>query len=109
MSTTHCFALAALCALVACAGDTEDDAVSARRHHHVDAGLDAAQTGGGNGGTVSCYTEGAAANTCSLPAHCCFTNYSAQHDGYCSTASCAYGTISCDGPEDCSSGELCCA
>jgi hypothetical protein len=115
MSTSRCFggfALAALCALVACASDTEADAVSARHHHHVDAGLDAAQTdggNGGNGGTVSCYTEGAATNACSLPAHCCFTNYSAQHDGYCSTASCAYGTISCDGPEDCSGGELCCA
>jgi hypothetical protein len=118
MSTSHCFALAALCALVACAGDTEDDALARRRHH--DAGVDATQTGvdagqtGGDagqtgGGTVSCYTEGAASNTCSLPAHCCFTNYSAQHDGYCSTASCAYGTISCDGPEDCSGGELCCA
>jgi hypothetical protein len=123
MSTSHCFgarpdgcrsaagsrggfALAALCALVACAGDTEDDEVSARHRHH-DAGVDAAQTTGG--GTVTCYTEGAPANTCALPEHCCFTNYSAQHDGSCSSASCVYGTISCDGPEDCPTGELCCA
>ena len=113
MSTSHSFALATLCALVACAGDTQDDEVSAR-HRHRDAGVDATQAGGdagdtAGGGTVSCYTEGAAANACSLPEHCCFTNYSAQHDGYCSNASCAYGTISCDGPEDCPGGELCCA
>jgi hypothetical protein len=88
--------------------------VLARRHHRdagtseVDAplGVDA---GGVTGGTVTCYTEGAPANTCSLPVHCCFTNYSAQHDGSCTTAACSYGTITCDGPEDCASGELCCA
>jgi hypothetical protein len=118
MSTSHSFAVAALCALVACVGDTGDEAVSARHHHH-DAGVDAAQTGdagqtGGDagqttGGTVACYTEAAPTNTCSLPSHCCFTSYSAQHDGYCANAACSYGTISCDGPEDCSGGDVCCA
>jgi hypothetical protein len=38
-----------------------------------------------------------------------FTNYSAQRDGYCTNDTCAYGTIDCDGPEDCTAGELCCA
>jgi hypothetical protein len=63
-----------------------------------------------SGGTVACYTEGAPANTCALPAdHCCFGNYSSAHDGYCAGTRCPWGTISCDGPEDCASGQVCCA
>jgi hypothetical protein len=70
--------------------------------------------GGGGGspgvpGVVSCYLEGYPSTTCSAPTHCCFSNYSAQHDGECSTSSCAFGTIDCDGPEDCASGQHCCS
>jgi hypothetical protein len=70
----------------------------------VDAGSDP-----GVRGSVSCYSEIAPDNSCALPTHCCFTNYSAQHSGSCETASCSWGTIDCDGPEDCASGQHCCA
>src|SRR5213078_868731 len=59
---------------------------------------DAGTTTGG-AGIVSCYTEGAPGNTCTLPIHCCFTNYSSQHDGFCMNTACTYGTIDCDGPD----------
>ena len=103
-----------LCAIASCAGDSATADTEARRHHpSVDASpppaVDAAPTSAPASGSVSCYTEGAPANTCALPEHCCFSNYSAQHDGACSTSQCAYGTISCDGPEDCGQGEHCCA
>jgi hypothetical protein len=69
------------------------------------------QTGSDAGvqGVVSCYLEGYPTTTCSLPTHCCFTNYSSQHDGECSTSACQWGTIECDGPEDCAGGQHCCA
>jgi hypothetical protein len=70
---------------------------------------DAGGGGGGGGGIVSCYTEGAPNATCTLPTHCCFTNYSSQHDGFCMNTACSWGTIDCDGPEDCPSGQRCCA
>lgn len=60
-------------------------------------------------GIISCYTEGSPTATCTLPVQCCFGNYSSQHDGYCSTSACSWGTITCDGPEDCATGEHCCA
>ncbi|HEX3760170.1 MAG TPA: hypothetical protein VHW23_15745 [Kofleriaceae bacterium] len=75
-------------------------------------GSDAGSTGGGGGGvggTISCYSEGSPGASCTLPTHCCFTNYSSQHDGACTTAACTWGTIECDGPEDCASGQHCCA
>ena len=105
--------LLGLCAVATCA-DPTSGSVEARRHHFPDAAVqssaDAATTSPPPpAGTVSCYTEGAPANTCALPEHCCFSNYSAQHDGACRTSACAYGTISCDGPEDCGTGEHCCA
>lgn len=65
--------------------------------------------GGSSGGIISCYTEGDPGATCTLPTHCCFSNYSSQHDGACSTAACTWGTIECDGPEDCAAGQHCCA
>ncbi|HUS28229.1 MAG TPA: hypothetical protein VMZ53_06965, partial [Kofleriaceae bacterium] len=113
--------IATLGGLAACATDTLDGDADRRkpRPGGVDAGIssspDAAPTtsdaGGGSsgGGSVSCYTEGAPSNTCSLPTHCCFTNYSAQHNGYCASESCTWGTLSCDGPEDCASGQHCCS
>ena len=46
---------------------------------------------------------------CTGLTHCCFNNYSAAHDGYCSTDTCEFGRIECDGPEDCAASNLCCA
>lgn len=60
-------------------------------------------------GVVSCYAGYDPSGSCALPTHCCFGNYSAQHDGECSATQCVWGTISCDGPEDCPSGQRCCA
>ncbi len=79
------------------AGDSADAADAA------DAADDAAVE------TVACYTEGFPTNTCTLPVACCFSDYSSQHDGYCSTDPCPWGTLTCDGPEDCTSGGVCCA
>jgi hypothetical protein len=67
--------------------------------------------GGGSlpGGTVACYTTGNPGASCTLPVHCCFTNYDSSHDGACSSTACTWGTIDCDGPEDCPGGQHCCA
>jgi len=73
-------------------------------------------TGSGSGSStsidgqiVSCYSQGAPTATCTLPSHCCFSNFSSQHNGACETTSCAWGTIECDGPEDCTGGGHCCS
>jgi hypothetical protein len=71
-------------------------------------GSDAGGSGGGTG-IISCYTEGSPGTTCTLPTHCCFSNYSSAHNGACTTAACTWGTIECDGPEDCAGGQHCCA
>jgi hypothetical protein len=63
----------------------------------------------GGGGVVSCYSPFDPTATCALPTHCCFTNYSAERVGNCDTAACTWGTIDCDGPEDCANGQRCCA
>jgi len=73
---------------------------------------DAGSSGGGGpppSAIVSCYSDGFPNTTCALPTHCCFSNYSAQHNGECTSSSCTWGTIECDGPEDCASGQHCCA
>lgn len=79
---------------------------------------DAAGVTGGTGGTgadpaqpgvISCYTEGNPGATCALPTQCCFGNYSSSHDGSCSSSACGWGTQTCDGPEDCATGQHCCA
>ena len=102
---------AAALALVACASDSDDPGAEARRgkgHGTPSTTPDAAvSTPTDPVGTVSCYSEGAPQTECSLPTHCCFSNYSAQHNGYCTTSQCAWGTIDCDGPEDCASGYCC--
>lgn len=86
-----------------------------------DAWNDPADAGGGTGdaggpggdagvsGSVSCYSDGFPDTTCALPTHCCFSNYNAQHSGACMTSACTWGTIECDGPEDCAGGQHCCA
>ncbi len=122
------FMIATVGGLAACALDTGDDDAADRKKYRdagtpvvVDGGgaqtPDASTGGGGggggggssSGGTVSCYTEGAPNNTCTLPTHCCFFNYSSQHNGSCQSSSCSWGTIDCDGPEDCASGQRCCS
>jgi hypothetical protein len=109
---------ATLCIFVSCATDDGDDTLDRRRPRHdaavkvVDGPVATPDSGSGTGtgtGTVSCYRESAPSATCTLPSHCCFTNYGATHNGYCDTGKCAWGTIDCDGPEDCASGERCCA
>ncbi|HEX7843788.1 MAG TPA: hypothetical protein VF469_40215 [Kofleriaceae bacterium] len=93
-------------------GGTGSDAGTVGSDAGTGGGSDAGGGGGGGpppGGTVACYASGSPSAMCTLPTHCCFTNYSAQHDGTCTTDLCAYGTISCDGPEDCPSGQRCCA
>lgn len=117
---------ATLCIFVSCAMNDGDDALDRRRPRwprhdaavqKVDAPIATPDAGSGSGsgteslpgGTVSCYRESSPGAVCTLPAHCCFTNYGATHNGYCDTGTCAWGTIDCDGPEDCASGERCCA
>jgi hypothetical protein len=107
---------AAALALVACAGDSTDVSDEARRRKK-DAGTEppttmvdaATQPPTSSSGSVTCYTEGAPGTTCTLPTHCCFSNYSSQLNGQCSDSTCSWGTIDCDGPEDCGSGQFCCA
>jgi hypothetical protein len=91
---------------------TRSDAATGRDAGHpgndAATGNDAA-IGGGPGGNVSCYASFSPGATCALPTHCCFTNYSWEHNGECSTSTCTWGTIDCDGPEDCGTGQHCCA
>jgi hypothetical protein len=76
----------------------------------IDAGGSNGTGGDGVAGSViSCFTEGNPSASCTLPTHCCFTNYSSQHNGACGTTACTWGTMTCDGPEDCAGGQHCCA
>lgn len=110
---------ATLCVFVACTTEG-DDAVERRRPPPrpdasapvIDAAVTPPTDAGGSsipGGTVSCYREGQPNAFCTIPSHCCFTNYGAQHNGSCTNSSCAWGTIECDGPEDCTAGQRCCS
>ncbi len=107
--------VALLLTFAACAGGDDDGTSSTEdRRRRPDAGVvviaaDAATAPGSGTGTVSCYYQANPSATCAAPTHCCFSNYSAQHNGECSTASCSWGTIDCDGPEDCASGQHCCS
>jgi hypothetical protein len=103
----HIATLTLACAFAACDAPTTETDLA--RHHKltVDAApvvVDASATTG----DITCYTEGDPTATCTLPVHCCFSNYSSEHDGSCTTDACAFGTITCDGPEDCAGG-VCCA
>jgi hypothetical protein len=95
--------------------DTANDAPGAADASNVtptDAGGSGDNDAGGSGvsgSIISCYIEGDPDATCTLPTHCCFGNYNSAHDGACTTAACSYGTIECDGPEDCADGQHCCA
>jgi hypothetical protein len=105
---------AAALALAACASDSDEPSAEARRGKGGGSSStmpDAAEPAPpptSSTGVVTCYTEGAPLNACTLPVHCCFSNYSANHNGYCTTSACVWGTIVCDGPEDCASGQHCC-
>jgi hypothetical protein len=90
------------------AGSSGGDAGSSGGDAGGSGGSDAGGSGGGTG-IISCYTEGSPGTTCTLPTHCCFSNYSSAHNGACTTAACTWGTIECDGPEDCAGGQHCCA
>jgi hypothetical protein len=71
--------------------------------------IDAGSSGTVTGQAINCYSQGNPTATCTIPTHCCFSNFSAQHDGSCGTSACGWGTIECDGPEDCSDGGHCCS
>jgi len=102
--------IGAALSLAACTSASDDTAVERRRPRPDARQPDAAPTPPpSTGGTVSCYRSGNPSATCSAPQVCCFTNYSSQHDGSCSSGACTWGTIRCDGPEDCAAGEHCCA
>jgi hypothetical protein len=58
---------------------------------------------------IACYSSGAPNTVCSGGQHCCFSNYSADHNGYCSASDPCDFRMDCDGPEDCGSGQVCCA
>lgn len=104
-----------LCAVAACASDPggpEGTDGTDKRRPRVDAAVQADAAAPGEptaAGTVTCYAQYDPSATCSAPDHCCFSNYSAHHNGECTTATCAWGTITCDGPEDCAAGETCCS
>lgn len=98
-----------LCALASCADQTASTDELARRHHSAPDAAAAPITPLAAAGSVSCYTDGAPDNACALPdEHCCFSTFTAQHNGECTSAACGWGTVQCDGPEDCGSGESCC-
>ena len=102
---------AAALALAACTYDGVEMDVEARRRPSAPdapAALPDASPTSGDAVTLSCYSEGAPDRTCASPDHCCFSNYTSQHNGYCTTDECAWGTIKCDGAEDCASGQSCC-
>jgi len=110
----HATSIIAMCALAACVGDiATDENTDESRKHPKDAGtsIDAAPTPPPpppSDNTVTCYSEGNPGATCSLPTHCCFGNYSSQRNGECSNNACFWGTIACDGPEDCPAAQHCC-
>ncbi len=118
LSPPFLVALGTAAAVCGC-GVSQDERDLEKRHPRVDAATpgtvaDAstppdASPPSGNPGVVSCYSEGLPSASCTTPSHCCFSNYSSAHNGYCTTATCAYGTIDCDGPEDCGTGQRCCA
>ena len=103
-------AYATLGTLAACAVDTTElDAVERKKPKPGHSLVDAATTGDfSSGGIVSCYSQAAPSATCTLPARCCFSQ-ATYHDGSCSTTACSWGSIACDGPEDCAAGQNCCA
>jgi hypothetical protein len=105
--------------LAACAGsDPTGSAQQAVHHGGVDLATanDMASTFGNpdSPGVFSCYSPSACAQTCSAPQNCCFTVSYGVEFGQCSSAPCvqsgsALGAQNCDGPEDCPSGQQCCA
>jgi hypothetical protein len=119
---SHRLALSALL-LAACSGSDPTGTIH-QAAHHVDAGTtqdlatanDLAVTFGNpaDPGVYSCYSPSACAQTCSAPQNCCFTVSYGVEFGSCSSTPCvqqgsAIGAENCDGPEDCPSGQLCCA
>jgi hypothetical protein len=60
------------------------------------------------GGTFTCYSTTDPGATCSAPQQCCFDG-TASHSGACGSSCSSWGTLACDGPEDCSNGQRCCA
>lgn len=100
---------AAALAVSACTFDgIDEDAAGRRKPTAPDAAVAVdAPVSSSDQVTFSCYSEGAPDRMCASPDHCCFSNYTAQHNGYCTTETCTWGAESCDGAEDCGSGSCC--
>jgi hypothetical protein len=119
---SHRLALSALL-LAACTESNSTGTVAQAAHSsHADLSTpaDMARTFGNpaDPGVFSCWTLTACLQTCSAPQYCCFNNSNfygiAGEEGTCSNTPCvqsgsAIGSENCDGPEDCPSGQLCCA
>ncbi|HEX5504963.1 MAG TPA: hypothetical protein VFW96_20255 [Thermomicrobiales bacterium] len=71
--------------------------------------MDAGSAPDAAGETVACYAQASPDAACTSPDHCCFSNFDAHHNGACTTSACSWGTIDCDGPEDCGAGQHCCS
>jgi hypothetical protein len=93
----------------ASAGDAAmHDASAIDAMHMPDASTTGPDAGTAGPVVVACYAQGSPSATCTAPDHCCFSNFDSYHDGSCATSACGWGTITCDGPEDCG-GQYCCA
>lgn len=95
----------ALGAIGACMVEGHEAGVADRKRPQPDA------PSGEASGVYDCHAKSSPDQTCSAPSACCFDD-SPAHYGACSAAGAAcasYGTLTCDGPEDCPTGEKCCA
>jgi hypothetical protein len=105
--------LSTLLVLTACTPSDDDPALKKRRPDAaVTSTIDAPTSPTSSpeqSGVVTCYRENDPAATCTSPQFCCWSNYSSANSGECRSDSCAWGTILCDGPEDCGAGAHCCS
>lgn len=103
------FVIATLSALAACVDDTgseeiADEALDRRKPKPSPTPTSPPPTSG----SVTCFSTTNPSATCSAGQQCCFDG-TASHSGTCATSCSSWGTLSCDGPEDCSNGQRCCA
>ena len=99
--------IGAITALAGCVGDAEDADELERKKPKPGSTVDAGA--GTTSGVYTCYATSAPAQTCTTAQACCFDG-TFEHSGSCSSSACTtYGSLRCDGPEDCSDGQKCCA
>ena len=97
--------------VASCASPGDDSTLERRRRPDaaVTSSPDAAPPPASGAGVLTCPRENNVSATCALPQVCCFSNYSSFHAGSCSAGTCGWGTMRCDGPDDCAGGQSCCA